>query len=474
MISSIRRFLLVYVLIAIGLITTLSGVADYYLSKNDIQAHMDALLEQMGLSFASIISTHLTTESTDLLEKEIYSMEDKSRYLFFLSDNHPQNVFFSQSKYYFQLWNEQGNLLLYSPKANTLNLNVPEGGLNTITIDGHQWRVFKLHDPKTGVNYIVGERYTVRDQLLHRIALNNFYIMLSAFPLFIIIIWLIVGLGLKSVHRITNELSNRAPTYLEPVHIMDVPIEIRPLIKELNKLFEKLHDAFEREKRFAADAAHELRTPLAALKTQVQIILKTVDAEERQYLLANLIPAVDRLVHIVQQLLVLSRIVPESNTIYDTVEVNLPKISAEIVAQLAPMAIEKNIEISQEAPKTAMIRGNLTGISILVRNLVDNAIRYTPENGNVTVSIHEKGNHVNLSVRDTGPGIPEELQSRVFERFYRIFGNNVSGSGLGLAIVQQIAQLHQATIKLSTPEKGTGLIVTVSFLKAKGRRNAKH
>lgn len=464
MISSIRRFLLVYILIAIAVITSLSAVGDYYLSREDIRSHMDALLEQMGLSFAVIIANNINSNDIQELESELSLIQNQNQYLFYLNDPRSQNAFFNQGKYYFQLWDDRGKLLLYSVKANHLNLDVTPIGFSDREINGEDWRVFKIHDNKRHINFIVGEKYNIRNQLLHRIALNNFYVMLLTYPLSGILIWFIVGWGFKSLRRITNEVSNRAPSYLEPVDSLNAPIEIKPLIDELNHLFARLREAFEREKRFAADAAHELRTPLAALKTQAQIVLKISDESEKRLLLENLITSVDRIVHIVQQLLTLSRLVPEAASIYDIVDMNLPKLTAEIIAQLVPMALEKEIDIELEAPQSNLtIKGNLTGISILIRNLVDNAIRYTPEKGQVKVEIQEEEKTIVLRVSDSGPGIPEDLRARVFERFYRVIGSNVSGSGLGLSIVQQIAELHHAEITLGISHLGKGLKFEVRF-----------
>ncbi len=179
--------------------------------------------------------------------------------------------------------------------------------------------------------------------------------------------------------------------------------------------------------------------------------LKTKDDTERQNLLHNVILGVDRSTHIVQQLLTLSRLVPEASSIEDLTEVNLVKVTAETIAQIAPMAIEKNIDIELKAPDQPVnLMGNITALRILIRNLVDNAIRYTPQGGMVRVAVITEPQAIVLRVTDTGPGIPAELRSRVFERFYRVLGSTSSGSGLGLAIVQQIARLHQAEVKLGS------------------------
>ena len=175
------------------------------------------------------------------------------------------------------------------------------------------WRVFTAYNPEAGISTVVGERFASRNRLGHIIARDDMYIMLLTFPLSGLLIWIIIGRGLSSLNRVAREVANRAPNYLKPVEQYDVPIEIKPVIDELNKLFLRLQEAFDREKRFAADAAHELRTPLAALKTQAQVALKTDDPEEREVVLRNVIAGVDRSSHIVQQLLTMSRLVPEAN-----------------------------------------------------------------------------------------------------------------------------------------------------------------
>ncbi len=203
--------------------------------------------------------------------------------------------------------------------------------------------------------------------------------MFWTYPLSGLLIWFIIGRGLDSLRSVASEVSHRDPANLEPVNAAEVPMEIKPLVEELNKLFLRLHQALEREKRFAADAAHELRTPLAALRMQAQVARNATNEEERQTMMNNLIAAVDRSTHVVQQLLTLSRLTPEANTIDDILPMNLTRLTAEIIAQLAPSAFDKQIDIALEAPEETFIPGNITALSILVRNLIDNAIRYTPK-----------------------------------------------------------------------------------------------
>lgn len=268
---------------------------------------------------------------------------------------------------------------------------------------------------------------------------------------------------MRSITRVTNEISSRASTYLEPVNATNTPVEIKPLIAELNQLFVRLKLAFDRNKRFAADAAHELRTPLAALKTQAQVALKAENKNAREQALIKMLQGVDRSSHVVAQLLTLSRLSQEQE-LNDVHPVDLHKLAAEIIAYLVPIALEKNIDIELAlSPTNPIISGNDTALGILIRNIVDNAIRYTPQNGSVKIAILTERNDVIFRVTDTGPGIPIELRERVFERFYRILGTQAAGSGLGLAIVSQITELHHAKIHLSTPPNGIGLQFDIIF-----------
>ncbi len=461
---SIRRFLLINLLFAIVLITVPSIIGDYYINRLDINDHMDALLEQVALSFHALVTGNTDPKRLSAIQNQLNLITEQAMMTSLQPHEPAEQNLMRYNKYYFQLFDKNGKLLLHSANAVNLDLNTNTPGFSDLIDNYLGWRVFMTIDPQTQLKFIVGERYDVRKQLIHRIAQDDIYILFFTFPLTGLVIWLVIGLSLRSLQKIAEEVSNRAPNYLEPVDIKEVPEEILPLIDELNKLFLQLHQAFEREKRFAADAAHELRTPLAALKTQAQVALKTKDDTERQNLLHNVILGVDRSAHIVQQLLTLSRLVPEASSIEDLTEVNLVKVTAETIAQIAPMAIEKNIDIELKAPDQPVnLMGNITALRILIRNLVDNAIRYTPQGGMVRVAVITEPQAIVLRVTDTGPGIPAELRSRVFERFYRVLGSTSSGSGLGLAIVQQIARLHQAEVKLGSPANGIGLQVEVSF-----------
>lgn len=461
---SIRKFLLVNLLLAITITTTLTAIGNYYLDQRDIQEHLDTLMAISTLSSQALLGNDIHKRNLNEIQTSLDQIPQKLENYFqyhFLDDGPPLSFI---NKFNFQVWSDNGQLLLRSPTAPKIPLTSEEDGFSDKVIDDKQWRVFTSYNPKAGARTVVAERYNTRNELGHRIAQDDLYIMLLTFPLSGLLIWIIIGKGLDSLDTVAKEVANRAPSHLQPVDMEGVPEEIKPVIDELNKLFLRLQQAFDREKRFAADAAHELKTPLAALKAHAQVALNTKDDNERKTALEKLITGVDRSAHIVQQLLTMSRLVPEASQIHDMDKINLSKLACDIVATLAPQAIEKQIEISLETgDNNSYINGNYTALSILVRNLVDNAIRYTPDKGKITVQVKQEKDRVYIIVEDNGPGIPAELRTRVFERFYRVLGNKSPGSGLGLAIVQQIASLHNAKVKLATPESGKGLLIKIIF-----------
>lgn len=448
MIHSIRYFLLVSLLISITLASAITAVGNYLLDEHVVQPSLDNQLTKIA-SLIDILS-QTARESPNVRRTIVADIE--------------RTLTTSPQHFLFQVYDKKGRLLLHSTSQFPGLKNVPLGFSDQIT-EGKDWRIYAMPDDKMNIKIIVGESYITRTQLADDIARNNAYILLVTYPLFGLLVWLIVSLALRSVTRVTGEISNRASTYLAPVGIKNIPVEIEPLVSELNKLFIRLKLAFERNKRFAADAAHELRTPLAALKTQTQVCLKTENETDRNHTLNKIVQSVDRCTHVVTQLLTLSRL-GEEKALTDIKPVELHKLATEIIAYLVPLALDKNIEIelTTEA-QNAVIYGNDAALGILIRNIVDNAIRYTPVQGIVKVDILATEHHIILRVTDTGPGIPLDLRERVFERFFRIPGTTATGSGLGLAIVGQIAELHHAQISLNAGPDGLGLQFDVIFPK---------
>ena len=446
MIKSIKYFLLISLLISITIASTINGIGNYLLDEKVVQPYLDNQLIRLSSMIeimyqAAKESPHAQTE---------------------ILENLRASKSISAQQFFFQIWKD-GKLILHTTTEVHLSLKNAPPGFSDNVIHNQDFRIYTSVNENLGIKISVAELYTLRRELADDIAHSNANILLITYPVFGILVWLIVSFALRSITRVTSEISNRASTFLEPVQLTEIPIEIKPLVGELNQLFIRLKLAFERNKRFAADAAHELRTPLAALKTHVQVALKADNDADRTKALQKVIESVNRSSHVVAQLLTLSRL-GEEEGLTDMKPIDLHKLSMEIIAYLAPHALEKNIEIElSPAPKFTLILGNDIALGILIRNIVDNAIRYTPLNGEVKVSIIDDGPVIIFRVIDTGSGIPTELRERVFERFYRVLGTKASGSGLGLAIVSQIASLHHAEIALKSPLSGVGLQFDVAF-----------
>lgn len=464
MTPSIRTFLLINLLLSITLITSLSIIGNVVLSHKDIQRQLDIQLIHTALSIRSLLSMELNeldlrAIQADLLtHRQTIPLEPSDHVS--LSGNASEAFFIE-----FQVWDTENRLLLRSLEAPAIPFSNGAPGLSSTSIEDKSWRVFTILSPDNRYTIMIAEHANYRQALENRLIRDSIYIMLLSYPFLATLIWIVVGKALHILKRVTHEVSQRDPSHLGPFDLSEVPSEIAPLIKALNQLFLRLTNAFEREKRFTADAAHELKTPLAAISAQAQVALLAKEEALQQESLNKILAGVSRSTHIVQQLLTLNRMLPEALP-PETTPIKLAREVEDIAAMLAIEAINKNIDLeflSSDSP--AIISANPSAISILIRNLIDNAIRYTPKGGWVKIAIQETPQDITLTVTDNGPGIPAELRERVFERFYRIIGTKSSGSGLGLSIVQQIAQLYHAKIVLATPPSGVGLEVQVIFPK---------
>ena len=277
-------------------------------------------------------------------------------------------------------------------------------------------------------------------------------------------ILLAVNQGLKPLNQIAEQVRSRQPEYLGTINDKNIPSEILPLVDSLNTLFSRVTKTLEMERHFTDDAAHELRTPLAAIKTQAQVALRSDQSEEKYQALNQIINGVDRMTHLVQQLLSLARI-GQGKIEISFESIPLYQFTAEIIAELTNKATQKNIDLSLQGNESINIESQKTTLEILLRNIIDNAINYSPENSSVMITVNIDQNKPYILVTDSGPGIPVEFHDKVFERFYRNSNHKQPGCGLGLAIAKQCADLLDATLTLKTPESGCGLGVRINFTK---------
>lgn len=367
-----------------------------------------------------------------------------------------------ERKIAFQVWDKKGRLLLRSSSAPETRLQSRPEGYGDAVIDGKRWRIFSRWDESRHYVVQVGERYELREELAESVASHLLHPLYFALPALALLIWLAVGAGLAPLAGIAREVARRAPDNLAPLDAGNAPREISPLVAALNTLFDRLRTSLEQERRFTADAAHELRTPLAAVKTQAQVALGATGEAERVRALANVVGGADRAARLVEQLLVLARLDPQT-ALPPGQRVDLHELAQQGVAEIAPAAAARGVEIGLAAGEAAQVAGDPVLLGVLLRNLVDNAVRYTPSGGEVEVSLRRTGGGASLAVVDTGPGIPEAERGKVFDRFHRILGSGEEGSGLGLSIVRRIADLHRATVVLGEGPGGRGLRVEVTF-----------
>jgi two-component system, OmpR family, sensor kinase len=270
-----------------------------------------------------------------------------------------------------------------------------------------------------------------------------------------------VGRALQPLQRLTTLVKTRHADVLNPLPDDRLPDEVRPLVGALNDLLVRLGDALDRERAFLADAAHELRTPLTALHLQMGTLARAANETERHDAMEKLSAGMQRAIRLVEQMLSFARQQPRAEP--TLTQVPLADVVREVVAELVPLADVKHIDLGISNSQDAFVLGDPDALRTLTRNLVDNAVRYTPDGGRVDVSVERSGDAAILKVVDNGPGIPLEERSRVLDRFYRRPGTSPPGSGLGMAIVKAIADAHGASLGLDSGVEGVGLAVTVAF-----------
>jgi two-component system sensor histidine kinase TctE len=277
-------------------------------------------------------------------------------------------------------------------------------------------------------------------------------------------VWYGLMEGLAPLERLRQEVANRQRDDLNRLDETKAPEEVRPLIGAVNDLLERLQQVMLAQKRFVADAAHQLRTPFAGLKTQAELALRETDTECKQHALQHMLTSTRNGTRLVNQLLALARNEPGGQDTRSFFRLELGQLAQDCAAEWVPQALEKNIDLGFEGVETqTWIRGDAVSLSEMLGNLIDNAIRYTQPEGHITVRMTCEGASVKLCVEDNGPGIAAQHRERVFERFYRILGSGQSGSGLGLAIVAEVVKRHGAEIRLGQGREGVGILVSISF-----------
>lgn len=308
----------------------------------------------------------------------------------------------------------------------------------------------------------VAETLNKRKLLAKEIVSNSLLPQALIILLAPLIVWIGIGKGLAPLRVLQRDVSRRSHLDLSPVDEGLAPKEVRPIIHAINDLMERLSHVLEAQNRFAADAAHQLRTPLAGLKAQVELVARQTTLDDMRAATQPLSVSIDRMSRLVNQLLALARSDHESGHASPFESIDLNTLVSETTREWVPEALKKDIDLGfVDSSLPATIHGNPQRLRELISNLLDNAIRYTPKDGRVTTRVIS--NPPSLTVEDNGDGIPPQERERVFERFYRVLGSRAEGSGLGLAIVHEIALAHGATVRLDSNVRGKGTVVTVEF-----------
>jgi signal transduction histidine kinase len=356
-----------------------------------------------------------------------------------------------------QIWDRYGARVYFSRPGLPL-INATALGYADVDVGGLKWRTYGLQTLEGVIQ--IAQPVRVREVLARGAALRVVIPLLLFLPLLGAAIAGVVGSGLRPLRRLADEVQRRDASSLTPIAAERLPQEVAPLVNELNRLLTRLHAAFQAQRAFVADAAHELRSPLTAVRLQLQLLDRAPDEGARSEARASLGAAVERAIHLVEQLLTLARNEPRAIA-GDLAPVALDQAAAEGVADTHALALDRQIDLALEAEPVVVV-GDREALRTLVRNLVDNAVRYTSPGGQVRARIRAGAQGAVLEVTDSGPGIPALERERIFDRFYRRSGTASEGSGLGLAIVKAIADRHGAKVRIESAPRG-GLEVTVDF-----------
>ena len=430
--SSIRARLLIALIILVALISLLAAGITYRRVLNETSILFDYQLRQMALSLRGQIS----------IAPRIEVPPDQG-----------------DADFVVQIWDVFGaRTYLSRPGLPLINQTVL--GYADLSLRGQDWRAYGLQTADGVIQ--IAQPVRVREALARAAAERVVIPMILLLPIMIMAAVWIVHRGLQPLRFVTREVQRRDARSLAPLRSENLPSEIAPLVGELNRLLERLQRAFSAQRAFISDAAHELRSPLTALRLQLQLLDRAPDQPARAEARGRLGAAVERAIHLVEQLLALARSDPQEAP-GDFQQVDLSAAAADGIADNHDLAQTRGIDLSLDAPRKVLIRGDREALRTLVRNLVDNAVRYTPSGGLRSGSLPRRANKKPvLEVADTGPGIALPDRERVFDRFFRRAAAQESGSGLGLAIVKAIAERHHARIQLDDAPGG-GLRVAVTF-----------
>lgn len=443
---SIRRRLLVLLLGSLMLVWTAMLAVGYYEARDEVNELADARLEQSARTLMLLDLKRLGRLADGQYQGNERNRDDRDG-----DDDAHKHLDF-------QVWSDEGELLLHSSGAPAAAFDMRDG-YRTFTVDNTPWRGYALHDRHRGYQVRVFETMQARDVVIDKVAGRMMQLLLLALPILAVLVWIGIGRGLQPLALISHAIAARHARNLEPIDVARVPVETQPLIDSLNNLLQRLSQSIDRERSFTADAAHELRTPLAAIKVQAEVALAAQDEATRRHAIEQVIAGVNRTTHLARQLLLLARLDHADAMTLQPVDIG--RMAADCIAHRAGEAAGKGIEFDLSAPPDCLVRGDPTALSVMLDNVIDNAVKYGKEEGHIVVSVAHENAQVVVSIKDDGPGVAPGDRPRLFDRFFRIAGSEAPGSGLGLSIVDKIARAYGGTASVGDGLAGRGLGVTI-------------
>ena len=436
--ASLRRTLLVLLVAGTSVVWLGIAVATFL----DARYHTAKIFDAQLVEYSEVLAA--------VAGHEVYEMPPDSS----TPDAHHE---FGQACTY-QVFSLGGEPLLRSHAAPQAPLSTKEGFAN-VEMGGMRWRTFRHLDAENRLIIIVAHQLEAREALVRNSALRLLLPILLGLPLIAVALWFAVSRAVAPLERIAEEVRGREADRLTPLDADHAPEEVAPLVAALNQLFERLGRSFENERRFTGDAAHELRTPLAALKTHAEVALTTASDDRRRRSLEHVVDGVDRASRLVEQLLTLARL-DAQHAGYET-PVDLVEVAEEVLAPMRTWAAAARSRCASERrARRPWCAARDDPALAMVRNLVENAVRHAPERGTVRVRIAAEMGHVRLDVEDSGPGVPLELRSRIFDRHFRAPGSSGGAGGLGLSIALRVVELHGGRIEAGESADLGGLRVS--------------
>lgn len=451
--TSIRQRTLTLILGLLFLGLLIMTAVNLHDSNHEIDEVYDAQLAQNARLLQGVMRMPMASKE----QAELYQAFNQALGLAVPKvDGHPY-----ESKIAFQVWNSDGTLLVHTASAPAFTSPPSKAGFSAITdVNNRAWRAFVLEDTQYNLKIWVGERDDVRDDLVNRIVRHTVLPNLIGCVLLAAVIWLAIGWGLKPLVNMAQTLRARHPGSLEPLHLNPLPTELEPMQAALNRVLAQIQEVMGRERRFIADAAHEMRTPLAVLKVHAENLKDAASEDDRRASLEHLMAGVDRTTRLVNQLLTMARIEPRTSAL-EAPKTDLVATVRDSLVQMTPWLLSKELElVFDPVDEVGLVKVDTGIIQIALNNLVSNAANFSPPGGLITVGLAKHHDHYELSVEDQGPGIDEAERDRLFERFYS--RGNDHGAGLGLTIVQSIANRLGGQVRLENRPSG-GLRATFEF-----------